>query len=133
VLSLTGCQTVSNKHSDTVSLLQGNEKPLCISPKNKLKIIWNDDPNELKNIEEVKRLNLDCCSIINNSEEISSSDIGILQLGSTAIFLASPLAPLGSIAAGIIGGGAEIIYENVSKYKKKSKNYITCKKAIKYK
>ena len=134
VLFLNGCQTVSNKHSDTVFLLKGNEKPLCASPKTKLKIIWNDDPNELKNIEEVKRLNLDCCSVINNSEKVFGENLGILQYGSTALLLATPLAPLASIGGGIIGGIAENIIPNKrSKYSKMQKNYILCKKAIKFK
>ena len=133
VLFLNGCQTVSNKHSDTVFLLKGNEKPLCASPKTKLKIIWNDDPNELKNIEEVKRLNLDCCSVINNSEKISGINIGILQYGSTALLLATPLAPIATIGGGVIGGmGGNFIPNKRSKYSKNQKNYILCKKAVKY-
>ena len=122
-----------NNNRDVVSSDNGEDKPLCASPKTKLKIIWNDDPNELKNIEEVKRLNLDCCSVINNSEKISATNLGILQYGSTALLLATPLAPIATIGGGVIGGmGGNFIPNKRSKYSKNQKSYILCKKAVKY-
>ena len=130
---LSGCQMKLNNNRDVISSDNGENKPLCASSKTKLKLIWNDDPNQLKNIEEVKRLNLDCCSIINKSEKISGTNLGILQYGSTALLLATPLAPIATIGGGVIGGiGENFIPNKKSKYSESQKNYILCKKALKY-